>query len=141
MRHFRFTSEELINESKLERDEFGHTVYDDLVGIAKKAFPDRAVEDAVDKVAYNLLRHSSIHRHSSHTGLIHPYTDIIHFSIRGGFEFKLPYAIENLNCIAPREFVRAFKSYERAIAFAIPDYPPENSWNHMQSVLVLCLKK
>ena len=142
MKNYNFGVSELIEASKESVDEFGHTVYDDLAGISERCFFHIPKEEAIYRLSANLVRHMRIHRHN-------PHSDIIHLSIKTA-ETKLSHEEsyhfinedkKGLIDINPKEFLRAFKMYERKIAEAIDGDFPEQNWHSMQYVLSLFLKR
>jgi len=151
MGNYKFEPKEFIEASKSVVDDQGSRVYDDLVGIAYRAFPEEDLEVGVNLTAERLLRRSRIHRHGrSHQA---------HFLMLSGFEAPLVgFDAEELTRrdanhsyeMNAETFARAFKAYENGRAFQErgrresispgAEYPAQVDWEIMQAHLAGLLR-
>ena len=129
MKNYDFNVEELIKTSKETIDEFGHTVYEDLVGIAGRCF-------------FHIPKNESVYRHNPHSDIVHLSLNIneIKLSPEDSHQF-LNEDKTGLIEINARDFLKAFKIYERKTAESIGSDCPKQNWYSMQYVLSLFLKR
>lgn len=142
MINYRFNAQDLIEASKNVRDEFGFSVYDDISGIAAKVYPEMPYDRRIERVAEHLIKRSNLHKHGSRK---RNNSNVIHFSLKGvsvSLDDKtLGLGNQELDKdLNVESFARAFKAYQREIAFRYRAYPPSASWDGMQSFLAGLLR-
>lgn len=142
MKNYEFNIRELIETSKTSKDELGHAIYEDLVGIAGRCFFHMPKNEAVYRLSNNLINHMRIHRHNPHSDIVHLSLNIneIKLSPEDSRQF-LNEDKTGLVDINAQKFLEAFKIYERKVAESIGGISSEQNWYSMQYVLSLFLKR